>query len=591
MTKASTSSVQLYLRLLRYVRPYWRVFAAGVLLMAIVAATEPAIPALVKPILDAGFVDKDAALIRWAPILIIALTIVRGVAGFGSDYCGHWVATRVVADLRLEMFGTLVRLPTPYYDNTTTGKLISKFTYDVFQVAGAATSAITVIVKDGLTVIGLLTYLFYTNWKLTLITFVVAPLLVLVTRAFSKRLRKMSRAEQGAMGDLNHVLEESIGGERVVKVFDAQTYESNRFRAAVETVRRFGMKNSIAAAATVPLVQIISAIAIGIILYLALRQAAADKTTVGGFVAFVGAMLLLNGPLKRLTGVNQTLQRGLAAAESVFTLVDEQREQDHGTRTIGRATGEIEFRDVSFAYEGAGRDALAGVSFRIAPGETVALVGASGSGKTTIANMIPRFYTPSAGTILLDGVDLQELKLESLRQNIALVSQDVVLFNDTVTANIAYGRTGEASEADIAAAAEAANAAGFIREMPQGLHTQIGEDGARISGGQRQRLAIARAFLKNAPILILDEATSALDTESERQVQGALETLMQGRTTLVIAHRLSTIQNADRILVMDRGRIVESGRHAELLAAGGIYERLHRLQFREDEGANAPQPA
>jgi len=418
----------------------------------------------------------------------------------------------------------------------------------------------------------------------------VAPLLVLVTRAFSKRLRKMSRAEQGAMGDLNHVLEESIGGERVVKVFDAQAYESNRFRAAAEKVRRFGMKNSIAAAATVPLVQIITAVAIGIILYLALRQAAADKTTVGGFVAFVGAMLLLNGPLKRLAGVNQTLQRGLAAAESVFSLVDEQREQDHGTRSIGRVRGEIEFRDVSFAYEGATRDALAGVSFRIAPGETVALVGASGSGKTTIANMIPRFYTPTSGTITLDGIDLQELKLEPLRRNIALVSQDVVLFNDTVTANIAYGRVGEASEAEIAAAAKAANAAAFISEMPQGLETQIGEDGARLSGGQRQRLAIARAFLKDAPILILDEATSALDTESERQVQGALETLMQGRTTLVIAHRLSTIQNADRILVMDCGRIVETGRHAELLAAGGIYERLHRLQFRDDEGASASPP-
>jgi subfamily B ATP-binding cassette protein MsbA len=587
MTSAPTTSVQLYLRLLRYVRPYWRVFAAGVLLMAVVAATEPAVPALVKPILDGGFVDKDTTLIRWAPFLLVALALVRAVAGFGSDYCGHWVATRVVADLRMQMFGTLVRLPTPYYDNNTTGKLISKFTYDVSQVAGAATSAITVLVKDGLSAIGLFSYLLYTNWKLTVVTFTVMPVLVFVIRSFSTRLRRMSRAEQGAMGDLNHVLEESIGAERVVKVFDAQAYESNRFRGAAEKVRRFAMKSNIAAAATVPLSQVVLSVAIAIIVYLALQQAAADKTTVGGFVAFLGAMLLLNGPLKRLTGVNQTLQRGLAAAESVFTLVDEQCEEDRGTRTIGHARGEIDFRDVSFAYEGAKREALAGVSFRISPGETVALVGASGSGKTTIANLIPRFYTPTAGSILLDGVDVQELKLEPLRKNIALVSQDVVLFNDTVRANIAYGRTGEASEADIAAAASAAHAAGFIGELPDGYDTLIGEDGARLSGGQRQRLAIARAFLKNAPILILDEATSALDTESERQVQEALETLMRGRTTLVIAHRLSTIQNADRILVMERGRIVESGRHAELLAAGGTYERLHRLQFRDDEAAAA----
>ncbi|MCX7893677.1 MAG: lipid A export permease/ATP-binding protein MsbA [Burkholderiales bacterium] len=583
MTPARASSLQLYLRLLRYVRPYWRVFAAGVFLMAIVAATEPAVPALIKPILDGGFVDKDTTLIRWAPFLLIGLAFVRAVAGFGSDYCGHWVATRVVADLRMEMFGTLVRLPTRYYDNTTTGRLISRFTFDVAQVAGAATGAITVIVKDGLSGIGLIAYLLYTNWKLTLITFAVMPLLVYVMRAFAARLRRMSVSEQAAMGDLNHVLEESIGGERVLKVFGAQAYETGRFRGAVEKVRRFAMKSNAAAAATVPLTQVILSFAVALIVYLALEQAAADKTTVGGFVAFLGAMLLLNGPLKRLAGVNQTLQRGLAAAESVFTLIDEQREADTGKRDIGRVRGEIEFRDVSFEYEGATREALTRVSFRIAPGETVAIVGASGSGKTTVANLIPRFYTPTAGTITIDGVDIQDATLESLRRNIALVSQDVVLFNDTVAANIAYGRGGEVRPEEIAAAAEAAHAAGFVRELPAGHDTLIGEDGARLSGGQRQRLAIARAFLKDAPILVLDEATSALDTESERQVQEALETLMRGRTTLVIAHRLSTIQNADRILVMDRGRIVESGRHAELLAAGGIYERLHRMQFREGE--------
>jgi subfamily B ATP-binding cassette protein MsbA len=390
------------------------------------------------------------------------------------------------------------------------------------------------------------------------------------------------------MGDLNTVLEESIGGERVVKVFDGREYESARFRAGAEKVRRFGMKSSIAAAAGVPITQLIASSAIGLIIWIALQQPLEQRATVGGAIAFLGAMLMLLAPLKRLAGVNQTLQRGLAAAESVFGLMDERREHDGGTRDIGRARGEIELRGVSFAYDRAEREALAGVSFRIAPGETVALVGASGSGKTTIANLIPRFFNPTGGAITLDGVDLQEIRLDSLRANIALVSQDVVLFNDTVAANIAYGRSGRTSEAEVVAAAQAAHAMGFIREMPQGLETLIGEDGLRLSGGQRQRLAIARAFLKDAPILVLDEATSALDTESERQVQDALETLMRGRTTLVIAHRLSTVQNADRILVLERGRVIESGRHADLVAAEGAYARLYRMQFRDETERPAP---
>ena len=588
MTAPPASSLKLYARLLGYVRPYWRVFAAGVLLMAVVAATEPVIPALVKPILDGGFDEKANPFLRWAPALIMGLAFIRGIGSFGSDYCSHWVANRVITDLRLEMFGTLVRLPSTFYNDNTTGKLISKFTYDVTRVAAAATSAVTVIVKDGLAILGLLAFLLWSNWQLTLITFAVVPALVYVTRAFSKRLRRMSYGEQHAMGDLNQMLEESIAGERVVKVFDGQGYEARRFRGGAERVRRFGMKSAIAAAATVPITQLIASSAIAAIIWIALQQPAAERATVGGAVAFLGAMLMLLAPLKRLTGVNQTLQRGLAAAETVFALIDEQREEDRGTRVIGRARGEIEFRGVSFSYATANREAVADASFRIAPGETVALVGASGSGKTTIANLIPRLYAPTGGSVLLDGVDVQELTLESLRASIALVSQDIVLFNDTVAANIAYGREGKVSEAEIVAAAEAANAMGFIRELPKGLETLIGEDGARLSGGQRQRLAIARAFLKDAPILILDEATSALDTESERQVQDALETLMRGRTTLVIAHRLSTVQNADRILVLERGRVVESGRHGELLAADGVYARLYGMQFREPTLAAVP---
>jgi subfamily B ATP-binding cassette protein MsbA len=381
------------------------------------------------------------------------------------------------------------------------------------------------------------------------------------------------------MGDLNHALEESIGCHRVVKVFGGQEYEGKRFDFGANKVRSFNMKMTSAAAANVPLVQIVVSIALALIIYLAVRQASANQATVGDFVSFLSALLLIFQPMKRLTGVNQSLQRGLAAAENVFRLMDEQSEPDTGTRELERARGTVEFRDVGFGYAGNPRPAVEHISFTIAAGETVALVGGSGAGKSTLANLLPRFYSPDSGQILIDGVDIATLKLASLRANIALVSQDIVLFNDTVAANIAYGRLAGTSEADIVRAAEAAHAMQFIREMSDGLATVIGENGVRLSGGQRQRLAIARAFLKNAPVLILDEATSALDSESERYVQEALDTLMKGRTTLVIAHRLSTIERADRIVVLDAGRVTEIGRHAELLAASGIYAKLHRLQY------------
>jgi subfamily B ATP-binding cassette protein MsbA len=585
MASPDATSLQLYLRLLRYVKPYWAPFALSIAAMVVTALTEPAFPALLKPLLDGSFVHKEGGLLLWLPGLIVAVFLVRGLASYLSDYTIGWVANKVVMDLRNAMFANLVRLPTNYYDNHTGGSLISKFTFDVLQVTGAATSVISVLFRDSLTIAGLLGWLFWLNWKLTLVALLVGPPAVLITRGFSKRLRAMSRAEQTAMGDLNHALEESIGCHRVVKVFGGQDYEAKRFDAGANKVRTFNMKMTSAAAANVPLVQIVVSVALALIIYLAVRQAATDETTVGGFVSFLTALLLVFQPLRRLTGVNQTLQRGLAAAESVFHLIDERPESDVGTREIGRAKGKVEFRAVGFSYPGSSRPAVDRVSFSIESGETVALVGASGAGKSTLANLLPRFYAPDSGQILLDGVDIATLRLASLRANIALVSQDIVLFNDTVAANIAYGRLAGTSRTDVVHAAEAAHAMQFIREMTEGLDTVIGENGVRLSGGQRQRLAIARAFLKNSPVLILDEATSALDSESERHIQEALETLMKGRATLVIAHRLSTIERADRIVVLDAGGVSETGRHAELLAASGIYAKLYRLQYSREASA------
>ena len=583
MAVAETRSRVLYLRLLRYVTPYWRMFALAILTMALVAATEPLLPALMKPLLDGSFVEKDPTTIRYIPFALVGVFLARGIFGFASDYALSWVANRVVFDLRAQMFSRLVNLPTRYYDNASAGVLISKLSYDVAGVTAAATSVLTVIVRDTLAVAGLIAWMFYLDWKLSLITLVVGPIIAVVIRAFSGRLRQVSRGAQQAMGDITHVLDEAIECHKVVKVFGGQEYEQRHFGAAIKRMLDFSMRQTIAAGASVPLVQVCAALAVAVIIYYSTREGAASGVTVGGFVSFMTATLMLLSPLKRLTGVNASLQRGLAAAESVFSIIDEPPEEDHGTQRIGRAQGRIEFEHVCFSYSGATRPALNDVNLAIAAGETVALVGGSGGGKTTLANLLPRFYQPSAGRILLDGVDTQTLTLASLRANLALVSQDVVLFNDTVAANIAYGPAAGASEAAIIAAAEAAHALEFIREMPQGLQTMIGENGVRLSGGQRQRLAIARALLKDAPVLILDEATSALDTESERVVQAALETLMRGRTTLIIAHRLSTIEKANRIVVLQKGSVAEVGAHAELLARDGLYARLYKIQFAVEE--------
>ncbi|MCU7843669.1 MAG: lipid A export permease/ATP-binding protein MsbA [Candidatus Thiodiazotropha sp. (ex Monitilora ramsayi)] len=569
------TSKQLYLRLLGYVRPYRKIFAFSILFTVLLALTDWMLPALFKPLLDGSFVEKDIQSIRLMPLALIGIFIVRGIAYYSSTVAIQWVANKVVMDLRNEMFQRLMTFPSHYYDNNPTGTVLSKVTFNVQQVASASTEVLIVLVRDSISILGLLGWMLYIDWVLTLSILIIGPLIGLLVNSISKRLRHLSESIQNSMGEMTHVLEEGIQGNKVVKLFGGQSYEIKRFGHVTNWVRRFHMKRVAAAALASPAGQLIMVLGLAGVVYYASMQSLEDKFSVGAFVSFIGALAMMMSPIKKLIRINEQLQPGLAAAQSVFELVDEKPEEDLGKARLERALGRIEFDQAEFRYPGTARAAVDTFSLTIEPGERVALVGPSGGGKSTIANLIPRFYNLDGGRILLDGCDIQAMPLADLRKNIALVSQEVILFNDSVEANIAYGEMRNTPREKVIEAATAAYAMDFIEKMPDGLDTLIGEKGVRLSGGQRQRLAIARALLKDAPILILDEATSALDNESERYIQQALDTLTENRTTLIIAHRLTTIENADRIVVIANGRIEEIGNHKELISKQGFYSTLY----------------
>ncbi len=578
---AKHSDKEIYLRLLTYVKPHWRIFSAGIFGMILFAATEAAVPAILKPILDGTFVDKDPVYLVWAPVGLIALFAIRAMATFISSSSFAAVSTRLMYKIRDDMFTRLLHLPSNYFQQNITGNIVSKFTYDVTQISSAGVEVLTVLVKDTLIVIGLLGYLLWLDWQLSLLTLIIIPSAALVAKYLGRRQKRLSREVQDLFGDITHIVDESVKGERVVKIFNGQGDEHKRFDLAANKIRLQQFKLNLSGAIGVPIVELIGAFVLALVIYLGVSRTGTDFT-VGSFVAFFAALGLLFSPIKRITKVMHPLQMGLAAANSVFTLIDEKNESDHGSADKPESEKvSISFNNVCFKYPTSERNAVGPVSFEVNTGQTIALVGSSGSGKSSLISLVPRLNNPSDGTISINGIDTHDLKLKDLRQLIGIVSQDVVLFNSTVAENIAYGD--DLDLARVKEVAKAAYATDFIKSLPLGYDTILGENGTRLSGGQRQRIAIARALYANPKILILDEATSALDTDSESSIQEALDHAKEGRANIVIAHRLSTIRDADVIHVLENGLIVESGSHKELLSRNGRYAELYKKQATKNQ--------
>lgn len=574
-----SDSANIYRRLISALKPYWLIFTLGIIATIFESLADAGFISLIRPIIDKGFIARDLNFIKLLPFIVIGIFLLKGLLGFVSSYYVNKVGRRVITDYRQHIFNHLMKLPASFFDQQTSGQLLSLLIYNVEQIAEATTFALLTVFQEGFLVIGFLAVMFANSWKLSLLFLIATPLIAWIVRYTSKRLQTLSSNVQKAMGQVTHVAEEAIEGYKVIRTFGGEQYERNKFHQATELNQHREMKIIVTDTLGSSSVQILAAIPISCILFLATLPSL--KISAGSFVAILGAMVSLLRPLRRLSRVNSIIQKGIAGARSIFELLDEPVEEDHGKTTLIRAKGKIQYVDVSFKYASRSDLVLQNVSFDIRPGETIALVGRSGSGKSSLVSLLPRFYEINTGKILIDDHDIRDYKLEDLRHQFAFVSQQVNLFNDTIANNIAYGNFDKVSKEQIRQAAEAACALDFIMDLPQGFDTLIGENGVLLSGGQRQRIAIARAILKDAAILILDEATSALDTESERYIQIALDRLMQNKTTIVIAHRLSTIEKADRILVLDRGCVVESGTHTQLLALNGYYAKLHATNLDE----------
>ncbi len=567
---AAGDSWAIYRRLLKYAKPYLGVFLIGVLGAILFAASNAALAYLVRKFLNGAFVVKNPAVLWEVPVGVVVLFTLRGIGDYVQSYYPSWVGRQVIKGLRHDVFSHYLRLPTAYLDSQQSGHLLSKLTNNIELVAAAATSAAISLISDSLSILVLLLTLFYMNWRLAVFCIVAAPVIGWLMKIANRSFRRYSERIQNSMGDITRVAKEAIDAHRLIKIFNAEDHQTARFEQVNEHNRASNMKLIRAKAISNPVVQCIASIALGSVLYVAIRQVFTNHMQVDEFFGFLTALMLIPAPLRSLVGMSGPLQQGIAAGQSVFEIMDHATEGGGGSRRLTRARGDIEFRNVSFAYSGDKGGVLHEVSFHVRPGETVAIVGRSGSGKTTLVGLVPRFYDVQQGSVLLDGVDVRDYRLTDLRAQLSLVSQDVVLFNDTIRNNIAFNAIGK-TDAEVEAAARAANVMEFVAQQPLGFDSPLTDRGQNLSGGQRQRISIARALLKDSPVLILDEATAALDNESERRVQQELGVLMQGRTTLVIAHRLSTVEGADRIIVLDQGRIVESGAHQELLARGGLY--------------------